>query len=71
MAGPKTGRPGRFADLPRTGSIQEHLRRLASPGVCPVRAESLVPWWTVFSAGLAPVLLVGAWIIADAVQPAS
>jgi hypothetical membrane protein len=71
MAGPKMGQPGRFADVPRAGSIQEHLRRLATPAVCPVRAEDVVPWWTVFAAGLAPVLLIGAWIVADAVQPAS
>jgi hypothetical protein len=36
-----------------------------------MRAEGTVPWWAVFSAGLAPVLLVGAWLAADAVQPAS
>src|ERR1700751_5032657 len=71
MAGPRTGQPGRLADFPRAGPIPEHLRRLASPAAFPVQAEDTVPWWAVFSAGLAPVLLIGAWLAADAVQPAS
>jgi hypothetical protein len=71
MAGPKMGQPGRLADVPRTGPIQEHLRQLASSAAFPMRAEGTVPWWAVFSAGLAPVLLIGAWLAADAVQPAS
>ena len=28
-------------------------------------------WWAVVSAGLAPVLLIGAWVIAETAQPAS
>ncbi len=71
MAGPKMGQPGRLADVPRAGPIQEYLRRLASPAAFPVRAEGTVPWWALFSADLAPVLLIGAWLAADAVQPAS
>jgi len=71
MAGPKMGQPGRLAGVPHARPIQEHLRRLASPAAFPVRAEDTVPWWAVFSAGLAPVLLIGAWLAADAVQPAS
>jgi hypothetical membrane protein len=71
MAGPKMGQPGRLAGVPRAGPIQEQLRRLASPAAFPVRAEDTVPWWAVVSGGLAPVLLIGAWLAADAVQPAS
>jgi hypothetical membrane protein len=71
MAGLKTGQPGRLADFPRAEPVQEHLRRLGSSAAFPVRAEGTVPWWAVFSAGLAPVLLIGAWVAADAVQPAS
>ena len=71
MAAPRTGQLGRLADFPRAGPIPEHLRRLASSAAFPVRAEGTVPWWAVFSAGLAPVLLIGAWLTADAVQPAS
>jgi hypothetical membrane protein len=71
MAGLKTGQPGRLADFPRAGPVQEHLRRLGSSAAFPVRAEGTVPWWAVVSAGLAPVLLIGAWLAADAVQPAS
>ncbi len=71
MAGPRMGQLGRLAGVPRAGPIQEHLRRLASPAAFPLRAEGLAPWWAVFSAGLAPVLLIGAWLASDAVQPAS
>jgi hypothetical protein len=71
MAGPKQGQAGRLADVPRPGPIQEQLRRLASTAAFPLRAEGTVPWWTVFSAGLAPVLLIGGWLAGDAVQPAS
>src|SRR6201989_2460308 len=71
MAGPRKGQPSRVDDFPRAGPIPEHLRRLASSAAFPVRAEGTVPWWAVFSAGLAPVLLIGAWLPADACQPAS
>jgi Protein of unknown function (DUF998) len=71
MAWPKMGQPGRLADVPRARPIHEHLRRLASPAAFPARAEDTVPWWAVFSAGLTPVLLIAAWLAADAVQPAS
>ena len=71
MAGPKMGQLGRLAGVPRAGPVHEHLRRLAAPAAFPVRAEGTVPRWAVFSAGLAPVLLIGAWLAADAVQPAS
>jgi Protein of unknown function (DUF998) len=71
MAGPKMGQPGRLVGVPRAGPVQEHLRRLAGPAAFSVRAEGTVPWWAVFSAGLAPVLLIGAWLAADTVQPAS
>ena len=71
MAGPKIGQPGRLVGFPRARPIQEHLRRLASPAGFAVRSGGTVPRWAVFSAGLAPVLLIGAWLAADAVQPAS
>jgi hypothetical protein len=71
MAGPKMGQPGRLAHVLRPGPIQEQLRRLASPAAFPVQAEGTVPSWAVFSAFLTLVLLIGAWLAADAVQPAS
>jgi hypothetical protein len=37
----------------------------------PERPRHPVPWWTVVSAGLSPVLATAGWLIADAVQPAS
>jgi Protein of unknown function (DUF998) len=71
MAGPRMGQPGRLADVPGARPIQGQLRRLARPVALPVRTEGTVPWWAVFSAVLAPVLLVAGWLAADAVQPAS
>lgn len=65
------GPPGRPAGVPLAGTIQEHLRRLASSAALRARSDRTVPVWAVVSAGLAPVLLIGAWLVADAVQPPS
>ena len=67
-------------DLARDRSGQDHAR----PGPARAKAEALragrsgllragrpVPGWTVSTALLAPVVLVGGWLIADALQPAS
>jgi hypothetical membrane protein len=43
----------------------------AADDAFPVCSGQAVPWWAVASSGLSPVLLVGAWLAADAVQPAS
>jgi hypothetical protein len=37
----------------------------------PDPARTLVPGWTVVSAGLSPVFATAGWLVADAVQPAS
>lgn len=47
------------------------MRRLASPPAQQARPSQTVPRWAVWSAGLAPVLLTGAWLVADALQPRS
>jgi hypothetical protein len=65
------GQPGRLAELPLAGAAQRRVRRQASSATWPARPRYLVPWWTVVSAGLSPVLATGGWLIADAVQPAS
>ena len=65
------GQPGRLAELPLAGAAQRRVRRLASSATWPTRPRHLVPWWTVVSAGLSPVLATGGWLIAGAVQPAS
>lgn len=51
---------GRFAVSP--------VRRLAARSTPSRRA---VPGWTLAAAGLSPILLVAAWLIADELQPAS
>ena len=65
------GQPGRPAELPLAGTARRHVRRLASSATWPLRLRSLVPGWTVVSAGLSPVLATGGWLVADAVQPTS
>jgi hypothetical membrane protein len=57
--------------VPLAGTVQEHVRRLASSAACLVRYDRAVPGWAVVSAALTPVLLTGSWLVADAVQPAS
>jgi hypothetical protein len=66
-----SSQPGRLAELPLAGTARQHVRRLASPATWPGRPRHPVPWWTVVSAGLAPVLATGGWLVAEAVQPAS
>jgi Protein of unknown function (DUF998) len=61
-------RPAR-PDPARTPSRDDHVR--PGPAPWPRRPRHPVPGWTVVSAGLAPVLATGGWLVADAVQPAS
>ena len=46
-------------------------RRLPIPAAWPVRSSPAVHPWAIISAGLAPVLLTGAYLIAGIFQPAS
>jgi hypothetical membrane protein len=46
-------------------------RRLTMPAACPVRSGRTAQQWAIISAGLAPVLLTGAYLIAGLLQPAS
>jgi uncharacterized protein DUF998 len=57
------------SDPARTPSPDGRVR--PGPAPWPGRPRHRVPGWTVISAGLAPVLATGGWLIADAVQPAS
>jgi Protein of unknown function (DUF998) len=61
-------RPAR-PDPARTLSRNDHVR--PGPAPWPRRPCHPVPGWTVLSAGLAPVLATGGWLVAGAVQPAS
>jgi hypothetical protein len=56
-------------DPARSPSRNDHVR--PGPAPWPRRPRHPVPGWTVVSAGLAPVLATGGWLVADAVQPAS
>jgi hypothetical membrane protein len=67
-------------DLARNRTGREHARPgPASATTAPVRADRSgllrggrpVPGWAVGTATLAPVALVGGWLIADALQPSS
>jgi hypothetical protein len=59
---------GRFAESPVAPSARRPVRRPAARSVPSRRA---VPGWTLASAGLSPILLVGAWLVADELQPGS
>ncbi len=67
-------------DLARNGSERDHVRPGPAPAATEplppdrsgqVRASRPVPGWAVGTALLAPVVLVGGWLIAGALQPAS
>jgi len=62
---------GGLPELPLAQSARWHVRRRAGPATWPRSSRHPVPWWAVLSAGLAPVLATGGWLVADAVQPAS
>jgi Protein of unknown function (DUF998) len=61
---PTVGR--QFVDMQ---SLRRQLARLAQLPGLPLRSDEEVPSWAVLSAGLAPVVLVGAWLVADSLQP--
>ena len=46
-------------------------RRLTIPAAWPVRSSPAIHPWAIISAGLAPILLTGAYLIAGILQPAS
>jgi Protein of unknown function (DUF998) len=63
---------GRLADrmleLPAMRAVREQLGRLTQSIGWPLQSDE-VPGWAVLSAGLAPIVLVGAWLVADSLQP--
>jgi hypothetical membrane protein len=46
-------------------------RRLPIPGAWPVRSSPVGRRWAIISAGLAPIVLTGGYLVAGALQPAS
>jgi hypothetical membrane protein len=55
----------------RARQTNRHARRLPIPAAWPARSNRTVREWAIVSAGLAPVLLTGAYLVADIVQRAS
>jgi hypothetical protein len=58
-------------DLARSQSGRDHVRPGPAPATGLLRPGRPLPGWTTGTALLAPVVLVGGWLIADALQPAS
>jgi hypothetical membrane protein len=52
-------------------ACHQQVRRLPIPAAWPVRSSPAVHPWAMISAGLAPVLLTGAYLIAGILQPPS
>jgi hypothetical protein len=71
MTTARTWQPGRPAHLHRVRSPDRMAGRPVSSRPRPAGSARPVSPWAVVSAGLAPVLLIGAWAIAGPLQPAS
>jgi hypothetical protein len=54
-----------------SSACHQQVRRLMIPAAWPVRSSRTVHQWAIISAGLAPILLTGAYLIAGILQPAS
>jgi hypothetical protein len=52
-------------------ACHQQVRRLPIPAAWPVRSSPAVHPWAMISAGLAPILLTGAYLIAGILQPPS
>ncbi len=60
-----------LAQVGRLQAVRRQVDRLAQSPGWRLRSGEEVPPWAVLSAGLAPVVLVGAWLVADSLQPRS
>src|SRR5712672_841993 len=52
-------------------ACHRQVRRLMIPAAWPVRSSRTAHQWAIISAGLAPILLTGGYLVAGALQPAS
>src|SRR6266542_4341045 len=52
-------------------TAQRQARRLPIPAAWPVRSRPAAHPWAIIPAGLAPILLTGAYLVAGILQPAS
>jgi hypothetical protein len=64
------GSPAR-AGSPAMSTVCWQARRLPIPAAWPVRSSPAAHPWAIISAGLAPMLLTGAYLISGILQPAS
>ncbi len=64
-------RPRSRAGTLTTSTAHRQPQRLPIPAAWPVRSSPIVHQWAAIPAGLAPVLLTGAYLIAGIFQPAS
>ena len=71
MTWARTGQPGTQTDLPGTTAAGQHERQLTASAAYLRRPGQAIPVWAVVSAGLSPVLMVGGWLAAAALQPAT
>ena len=70
-AGVRTVQPTWLAELVAAGTVGRELGRLARLAAGSVTSGRTVPVWAIVSAGLSPLLIVGGWLVADQLQPAS
>ena len=74
LAGARTVQPGWLAELAAAatvGTVGQQLGRLARSAARSVSSGRTVPVWAIVSAGLSPLLTVGGFLVAGALQPAS
>ncbi|HYS37889.1 MAG TPA: DUF998 domain-containing protein [Pseudonocardiaceae bacterium] len=64
-----TAKSSTFAEPPAVRTAKRRARMLVRRAARSVRSRPAVPDWTLVSAGLSPILLVGAWLVADVRQP--
>jgi hypothetical protein len=70
MATARGDLPGRIAQLRLGGTLYGIARQLASSAG--LRSSSgTIPGWAIVSAGMSPIVMTAAWLIADTLQPAS
>ena len=62
---------GRFAQPQIAQTAARRARTLLRQAARSVPSRQPVPTWAIVSAGLSPIVLAGAWLVADALQPAA
>lgn len=71
MTAASTAQAGRFAERARIPIVDRQVRGLVRRAARAMPSRQTVPAWAIVSAGLSPILLGAAWLIAGVRQPAS